>query len=100
MVFDKLQSWSLNEDAHILRYHSETDVYNNMFTFDPIPSGNISIDLGKVGVMAKVKINGNSAGGVWTYSYRVDITDAKKKLANTNCFLMPALVRRVLVQRI
>jgi hypothetical protein len=82
VVFDKLQSWSLHKDPRI-KYYSGTAVYNNTFTLDAKPSGNISIDLGKVGVMAKVKINGKCSGGVWTYPYRVDVTDAVKTGDNT-----------------
>jgi hypothetical protein len=81
VTFDKLQSWSLNEDKRI-RYYSGTAVYSHTFTLDAKPPGEIGIDLGKVGVMAKVKINGKYAGGVWTYPYRVDITDAVKKGEN------------------
>jgi hypothetical protein len=81
VTFDKLQSWSLNEDARI-RYYSGTAVYSNTFTLDAKPSGNVDIDLGKVGVMAKVTVNGKYAGGVWTYPYRVDITDVIKKGEN------------------
>jgi hypothetical protein len=77
VVFDKLQSWSLNEDERI-RYYSGTAVYNNSFTLESKPDGTIYIDLGKVGVMAKVKINGQYSGGAWTYPYSVDITDAVK----------------------
>ncbi|MDR2383983.1 MAG: glycoside hydrolase family 2 [Prevotellaceae bacterium] len=82
VVFDKLQSWSLNEDERI-RYYSGTAVYNNSFRLDSKPEGEIYIDLGKVGVMAKVKINGRYSGGAWTYPYRVDITDAIKTGENT-----------------
>jgi hypothetical protein len=82
VVFDRLQSWSLSEDARI-RYYSGKAVYSNVFTLDSKPSGDISIDLGKVGVMAKVKINGKYVGGVWTYPYRVDITEAVKTGDNT-----------------
>jgi hypothetical protein len=82
VIFDKLQSWSLNKDARI-RYYSGTAVYNNTFTLDAKPSGNISIDLGKVGVMAKVTVNGKYAGGAWTYPYSVDITDVVKTGENT-----------------
>ncbi|MDR2773268.1 MAG: glycoside hydrolase family 2, partial [Tannerella sp.] len=82
VVFDKLQSWSLNEDERI-RYYSGTAVYNNTFTLKSKPQGEIYIDLGKVGVMAKVKINGIYSGGAWTYPYRVDITDAVKAGENT-----------------
>jgi hypothetical protein len=82
VVFDRLQSWSKHEDPRI-KYYSGTAVYNNTFTLDSKSAGNISIDLGKVGVMAKVKINGQYSGGVWTYPYRVDITDAVKTGDNT-----------------
>ncbi|MDR2384675.1 MAG: glycoside hydrolase family 2 [Tannerella sp.] len=82
VVFDKLQSWSLNEDERI-RYYSGTAVYNNSFSIESKPEGGIYIDLGKVGVMAKVKINGRYSGGAWTYPYRVDITDAIKAGENT-----------------
>jgi hypothetical protein len=82
VTFDRLQSWSLNEDARI-KYYSGTAVYSNTFTLDAKPDGDIRIDLGKVGVMAKVKINGKYSGGAWTYPYSVDITDAVKTGENT-----------------
>jgi hypothetical protein len=82
VVFDKLQSWSLSEDERI-RYYSGSAVYNNTFTLESKPSGAVYIDFGKVCVMAKVKINGQYAGGVWTYPYRVDISDAVKSGENS-----------------
>jgi hypothetical protein len=82
VVFDKLQSLSLNDDERI-RYYSGTAVYNNTFALESKPAGEIYLDLDKVGVMAKVKINGRYSGGAWTYPYRVDITDAVKTGENT-----------------
>ncbi|MDR1594512.1 MAG: glycoside hydrolase family 2 [Prevotellaceae bacterium] len=82
VVFDKLQSWHENEDSRI-RYYSGTAVYSNVFTLDDKPAGNIYVDLGKVGVMAKVKINGQYVGGAWTYPYRMNIADAVKPGKNT-----------------
>jgi hypothetical protein len=82
VVFDKLQSWSQNEDERI-RYYSGTAVYNNTFTLDDKPSGKVYINLGRACNMAKVKINGQYAGGVWTYPYRVNITGAVKAGENT-----------------
>ncbi|MDR1602711.1 MAG: glycoside hydrolase family 2, partial [Tannerella sp.] len=81
VIFDRLQSWSEHADERI-RYYSGTAVYSNVFTLDDIPSGDVGIDLGRVGVMAKVKINGQYAGGAWTYPYRVNITGAVKKGEN------------------
>jgi hypothetical protein len=82
VTFDKLQSWSKHENESI-RYYSGAAVYSNAFTLDAKPANNIYIDLGKVGVMAKVKINGRYAGGAWTYPYRVNITGAVKTGENT-----------------
>ncbi|MDR0565696.1 MAG: glycoside hydrolase family 2 [Prevotellaceae bacterium] len=81
-TFDRLQSWSQSDDARI-RYYSGTAVYRNTLTLDAKPAGNVYIDLGKVGVMAKVKINGKYCGGAWTYPYRVDATGALKAGENT-----------------
>jgi hypothetical protein len=77
VVFDTLQSWSQNEDERI-RYYSGTAVYRNTFALETKPSGKVYIDLGRACNMAKVKINGQYVDGVWTYPYRVNISDAVK----------------------
>jgi hypothetical protein len=77
VTFSSLQSWSQNDDARI-RYFSGAAVYTNTFTLDTTSAGKLYIDLGKVSVMAKVKINGQYAGGAWTPPYRVNITGAVK----------------------
>ena len=82
VIFDKLRSWSQNEDERI-RYYSGAARYSNTFTLDAKPSGKVYINLGKACSMAKVKINGQYAGGVWTYPYRVNITDAVKAGENS-----------------
>jgi hypothetical protein len=74
VTFNRLEDWTTNGDEHI-RYFSGTAVYKTVISVKETPVGNtIFIDFGKVNVMAKVKVNGQYAGGVWTAPYRVDVT--------------------------
>jgi hypothetical protein len=82
VTFEKLQSWTQNEDERIRRY-SGTAVYKNVFTLNSKPKKDIYINLGRIGVMAKVKINGKYVGGAWTEPYRVNITKAVRSGENT-----------------
>jgi hypothetical protein len=77
VIFDTLHTWTQNSNEQI-RYYSGTAIYTNTFTLETIPAEKIYIDLGKVCNMAKVKINGQNLGGVWTYPYRINITSAIK----------------------
>jgi hypothetical protein len=80
VIFNTLEDWSKNSDERI-RYYSGTAVYTNTFILSA-KDKKISLDLGQVSVMAKVKINGKYAGGVWTPPYRIDITSFVKKGEN------------------
>jgi hypothetical protein len=83
VTFKELQDWTQSEDERI-RYYSGTAVYTTQFTADNIPCNKkYGLDLGKVSVMAKVKINGQYAGGVWTAPYRVNVTPYLKQGENT-----------------
>ena len=82
MKMESLQDWSISEDK-ALRYFSGTAHYRTTFKLAQKPGNPTSIDLGNVMVMAKVKINGQYMGGVWTPPYRLDITSAVKEGANT-----------------
>ena len=79
---DRLYDISEDKDFNI-RHYSGTITYSNSFNLDSLPDGKrVYLNLHNVVAMAKVKINGKYAGGVWTPPYRVDITDAVR--ADTN----------------
>ena len=58
-----------------VRHYSGTLAYATDFHLTDKPSGRLYLNLNRVGVMAKVWVNGQYAGGVWTSPYRVEITD-------------------------
>lgn len=67
-----------------VRYFSGTATYTTTFKLPALKKGKrLVLDLGSVGDMAKVTVNGKYAGGVWTAPYTVDVTDYLKKGKNT-----------------
>lgn len=80
---DNLIDLSTSENPDI-KYYSGMLQYQNTFNLQDKPAnGNkLFINLNNVCAMAKVKVNGNYAGGVWTPPYRVDITDFVKNGEN------------------
>lgn len=79
---DSLFDWSLSSEGSIANY-SGTAVYTTDFDVPADLKGQTYIDLGKVMVMARVKVNGKDAGGVWTDPYRLDITNLLVRGKNT-----------------
>jgi hypothetical protein len=79
IVLDDLVSWSKHSDSGV-RYFSGSATYRKAFSLPLIPdlSSRLYLDLGKVAVMAEVKLNGKNLGILWKAPYRVDITDAVK----------------------
>ena len=82
ILFDSLTDWTHHTNPAI-KYFSGSAVYRNTFKIGKLPDTPVFIDLNKVMVMAKVKINGKEAGGVWTPPYRLDITSCLHKGTNT-----------------
>jgi hypothetical protein len=83
VVMHSLTDWTESSDDRI-RYYSGTAFYSNSFIVNKIPeNATIYAHLGKVGIMADVKINGQPAGGVWTYPWRCNITGLIKEGKNT-----------------
>ncbi len=78
---DSLQDWSRSEDEKI-KYYSGTAVYEKAVDLVDLKGRTVELDLGNVMVMAKVDVNGQYAGGVWTAPYRLDITRLLKEGKN------------------
>ncbi|MDR1581679.1 MAG: glycoside hydrolase family 2 [Prevotellaceae bacterium] len=81
VIFKELTDWSKHPDERI-KYFSGTAVYKTLFDLGKKPDGELYLNLGKVVAMAKVRINGKYAGGVWTPPYCVDITPFVKSGKN------------------
>ncbi|MBN2578370.1 MAG: alpha-L-rhamnosidase N-terminal domain-containing protein, partial [Pirellulales bacterium] len=83
--FDELISWSEHPDQGV-KYYSGPATYVKTFT---LPEEQIAkdrrflLDLGKVEVMAEVKLNGKDLGILWKAPYRVDVTEALRPGENT-----------------
>jgi hypothetical protein len=76
-TLDQLISLSDHTDPGI-RYFSGIATYTTDFSlaaFDPA-SGSLLLDLGDVGDVAEVRVNGMYAGTAWKPPYQVDISDA------------------------
>lgn len=85
---DRLSSWSEHPDEGV-RHFSGSAVYRKQFQYaSALPSGlskmtRVYLDLGKVEVMAAVKLNGKDVGIAWKTPYRLDVTDAIRPGVNT-----------------
>ncbi len=88
-TFTELKSWSESSNE-LVKYYSGTVKYVKEFempdaTFRIMHQNEpsqIGLDLGKVEVMARVKLNGEDCGIVWKPPYRVNISKALKPGAN------------------
>ncbi len=73
--FDQLSDWSKNSDSGI-RYYSGIATYRQHFLFGADilkKSQSFLLDLGEVNNMARVKLNGQEAGTIWTSPWTIDI---------------------------
>ena len=80
VALDKLVSWSEHADPGV-KYFSGTGTYAKTITVPREIVGKdrrIYLDLGKVQVIATVKLNGKDLGVLWKPPYRVDVTGALK----------------------
>ena len=77
-----LMDW-VESDNELLKYYSGTASYSTTFSYQKTDAKNVFIDLGEVGVMATVTLNGNVVGTTWMAPYRLTITDTLKEGENT-----------------
>ena len=83
LEIDKLISWSRHPDAGV-QHFSGTAIYRHGFNLpETKPGCRIFLDLGRVEIMARVKLNGQDLGILWKPPYRVEITEAAKAGPNT-----------------
>ena len=74
---NRLMSYTESRNAGI-KYYSGTAVYKNTFsiTAAELKQGHILLDLGEVGCIAQVAVNGKEVATLWRVPYKTDITDA------------------------
>ncbi len=75
--FNELMDWTTH-DAFGIRHYSGTAVYENQLEWDLDADGSerVWLDLGRVGHIAAVEVNGVDCGVAWTAPFKVDVTDA------------------------
>jgi hypothetical protein len=87
VVFDRLADWAKRPEAGI-RHYSGTAIYRTQFAWNSLSKtdqhqARIYLDLGKVAVMAEVKLNGQNLGLLWKTPFRVEVSQALRPGNNT-----------------
>jgi len=78
VIFDDLVDWTQRPEPG-LKHYSGLATYRASFSLSVQNlTSPMSLDLGKVEVMARVRVNGVDCGVVWTAPWRVDISHAVK----------------------
>ena len=80
IVMNKLASWTEADDEG-MKYYSGTAVYHNSVQLtegELKQGGRFVLDLGQVGCMAEVLVNGQPIGTAWKAPYTLDMTEALK----------------------
>ncbi len=78
--FPKLVSWTEDADENI-KYFSGTAIYQKQFDLSGTllnKQQKLILDLGKVGVVAQVELNGKPLGTLWKPPFSIDITQVAK----------------------
>ena len=78
LKFEKLESWTTRTEPGV-KYYSGTATYTKSIHVSRDwlrPGSHVILDLGKVGDLAEVTINGHALGILWAAPYRVEATEA------------------------
>lgn len=76
VLFKQLEDWSTRNEKEI-RYYSGTVHYAKTFNYKPdFKTTQVMLSLGNLKAMARVKVNGQEIGGLWTAPWELDITSA------------------------
>lgn len=84
VTFERLISWTSHPDAGV-KYFSGTAAYRRRIDIPASMLGDgrkVYLDLGRVQVIAQVKLNGHDLGILWKPPFRADLTGAAKAGAN------------------
>lgn len=73
VTMETLVDWSRSNDPRIRYYAGSATYATRVVLAARDPHEALYLDLGNVGVMAEVRVNGRPAGGVWTPPWRVGI---------------------------
>lgn len=82
LSINTLSDLSQSQDPDV-KYHSGEIVYNNSFNLNDLEGNRFILDLGKVAILAKIKINGQDVGTTWCEPHRIDLSEYVKEGENT-----------------
>ncbi len=83
--FPQLISWSEHADPGLRHFSGTATYFKTLSATEQLCATNrrVYLDLGKVNVMARVKLNGQDLGVLWKPPFRVEVTDVIHTGANT-----------------
>lgn len=83
LEFPALVSWTDHADAGV-RAYSGAATYTRTFELPSLPEGRrLVLDLGRVEVLARARLNGRDLGVLWKQPYACDVTEAVRAGVNT-----------------
>lgn len=84
ITFSSLDDWSTRPEEGI-KYYSGKAIYRKTFQYrekNRVAGAPVYLNLGEVNIMARVKLNGQDLGTVWTAPWQVNMSKALEKGSN------------------